>query len=109
MFSLEEGISFWHQSLTWKLFFCSLVSTFTLNLILSAYHGRPGELTYSGLLDFGKFDFLTYQIVELPVFMLMGVIGGLLGALFNQVNLKITVFRIRYNIFIFLNQFNFFL
>lgn len=95
MFSLEEGISFWHQSLTWRIFFCSIISTFTLNVILSTYHGRPGELSYSGLLDFGKFDVLSYQLVELLIYIVMGVVGGLLGAVFNYVNYKLTVFRIR--------------
>nr|CAD7400001.1 unnamed protein product [Timema cristinae] len=55
LFSLEEGASFWNQSLTWRIFFASVVSTFTLNVILSTYHGHPGELTYAGLLNFGKY------------------------------------------------------
>lgn len=42
LFSLEEGASFWNQSLTWRIFFGSMISTFTLNVVLSTYHGRPG-------------------------------------------------------------------
>ncbi|OXA52085.1 H(+)/Cl(-) exchange transporter 7 [Folsomia candida] len=95
LFSLEEGASFWNQSLTWRIFFCSLISTFTLNVVLSTYHGRPGELTYSGLLNFGKFDNTSYDFIEIPLFILMGILGGLLGALFNHLNFKLTVFRIR--------------
>ncbi|CAG7629207.1 unnamed protein product [Allacma fusca] len=96
LFSLEEGASFWNQSLTWRIFFGSMISTFTLNVILSAYHGRPGELTYAGLLNFGKFDNTSYDFIEIPVFLLMGMIGGLLGALFNHINLKLTIFRMRH-------------
>ncbi|XP_039293986.1 H(+)/Cl(-) exchange transporter 7 [Nilaparvata lugens] len=96
LFSLEEGASFWNQSLTWRIFFASIVSTFTLNIVLSAYHGHPGELTYSGLLNFGKFDSLNYELFELVLFVLMGAIGGLLGSLFNYCNYKLTVFRMRY-------------
>jgi chloride channel 7 len=54
-----------------------------------------GELTYSGLLNFGKFDNTNYDFIELPVFLVMGLIGGILGALFNHLNYKLTVFRLR--------------
>ncbi|EEB16605.1 Chloride channel protein, putative [Pediculus humanus corporis] len=96
LFAVEEGISFWHQSLIGRILFCSLISTFTLNIILSAYHGHLGDLSYSGLLDFGKFDTLHYELGELLIYVLMGVLGGLLGALSNHLNYKLTVFRIRY-------------
>ncbi|CAG2117503.1 unnamed protein product, partial [Medioppia subpectinata] len=98
LFSLEEGASFWNQTLTWRIFFCSMVSTFTLNLILSAYHLHPGQLSYAGLLNFGQFgpaDF-NYNIAELPLYAAMGAIGGLTGAAYNYLNHRLTVFRIRY-------------
>ena len=43
LFSLEEGTSFWNQSLTWRVFLSAMISTFTLNGILSMYHGYPGK------------------------------------------------------------------
>lgn len=55
LFSLEEGTSFWNQSLTWRVFLCAMVSTFTLNSILSMYHGFPGEL----------FFFMSMRIIKL--------------------------------------------
>jgi chloride channel 7 len=97
LFSLEEGASFWNQGLTWRIFFASMVSTFTLNVVLSTYHGHPGDLSYAGLLNFGKFESISYDIYELPIFVIMGVIGGLLGSLFNYINYKLTVFRMRYD------------
>lgn len=42
LFSLEEGSSFWNQNITWRIFFCSMVSAFTLNVVLSTYHGQLG-------------------------------------------------------------------
>jgi chloride channel 7 len=35
LFSIEDGVSFWRQSLLWRTFFCSMVSSFTLNFFLS--------------------------------------------------------------------------
>lgn len=96
LFSLEEGTSFWNQSLTWRTFFASVVSTFTLNMVLSAYHGHPGELSYPGLLNLGKFESFTYQIYELPLFVIMGAMGGIFGAIWNHINYKLAVFRIRF-------------
>ncbi|KAI5723524.1 hypothetical protein M8J76_007564 [Diaphorina citri] len=96
LFSLEEGASFWNQSLTWRIFFGTIVTTFTLNVVLSAYYGHPGELTNSGLLNFGKFYDLRYDLLEMFFYVGAGVFGGLTGALYNSLNHKLTVFRIRY-------------
>lgn len=96
LFSLEEGTSFWNQGLTWRTFFGSVIATFTLNLALSAFHGHLGELSYPGLLNLGKLEPFPFQIYEVPVFMLFGAIGGLLGALWNHINYKLAVFRFRY-------------
>jgi chloride channel 7 len=96
LFSLEEGASFWNQSLTWKIFFCSMMSTFTLNIVMSVYRGKPGELSYPGLLNFGAFDDVSYSFLELPVYLLLGAFGGIFGSFFNYVNFKLTVFRMKY-------------
>ncbi|XP_028406766.1 H(+)/Cl(-) exchange transporter 7-like [Dendronephthya gigantea] len=96
LFSLEEGASFWNQSLTWRIFFASVISTFSLNWLLSIYHGHSGELSYPGLINFGSFSDIQYSVYEMPFLLIMGLIGGLLGALFNFINQKLTVFRIRY-------------
>ncbi|KAH0947333.1 hypothetical protein HN011_003798 [Eciton burchellii] len=96
LFSIEEGTSFFNQSLTWRTFFASMITTFVLNVVLSAYHGHPGELSYPGLLNLGKFESIPYQIYEIPLFMIIGIFGGLLGSLWNYINYKITCFRLRF-------------
>eukprot|EP00794_Sanderia_malayensis_P009333 gene9333-10316_t len=95
LFSLEEGASFWNQALTWRMFFASMVSTFTLNVLLSIYHGYAGNLSYPGLINFGVFSGAYYGY-EIPLFMVMGIIGGLLGAVFNSINYRLSVFRMRF-------------
>uniref|UniRef100_A0A8C1QI91 Chloride channel protein n=1 Tax=Cyprinus carpio TaxID=7962 RepID=A0A8C1QI91_CYPCA len=88
LFSLEEGASFWNQLLTWRIFFASMVSTFTLNFFLSIYHGKPGQLSSPGLINFGRFDSDVSSVFI--------VFRGVLGALFNIINYWLTIFRIRY-------------
>ncbi|XP_036681092.1 H(+)/Cl(-) exchange transporter 7 isoform X2 [Balaenoptera musculus] len=75
LFSLEEGASFWNQFLTWRIFFASMISTFTLNFVLSIYHGNVWDLSSPGLINFGRFDTETmvYTIHEIPIFIAMGV------------------------------------
>ncbi|CAG5897560.1 unnamed protein product [Menidia menidia] len=98
LFSLEEGASFWNQMLTWRIFFASMISTFTLNFFLSIYHNKPGDLSNPGLINFGRFESesMEYNLYEIPLFIAMGAVGGLLGALFNVLNYWLTIFRIRY-------------
>ncbi|XP_033944771.2 H(+)/Cl(-) exchange transporter 7 isoform X1 [Pseudochaenichthys georgianus] len=98
LFSLEEGASFWNQMLTWRIFFASMISTFTLNFFLSIYDKKPGDLSNPGLINFGRFesDSVAYNLYEIPLFIAMGAFGGLLGALFNKLNYWLTIFRIRY-------------
>ncbi|NXP37868.1 CLCN7 protein, partial [Leiothrix lutea] len=78
--------------------FASMISTFTLNSVLSVYHGNAWDLSSPGLINFGRFDSekMGYTIQEIPIFIFMGVVGGILGALFNALNYWLTMFRIRY-------------
>lgn len=92
MFSLEEAASFWNQSLIWRTLFASVVSSFTLNLVLSSYHGFQ-NFTYHGLFNLGEFEALPFQYFELPIFILMGVFGGLSGAMWISWNSKLNQFR----------------
>lgn len=92
LFALEEAASFWNQSLIWRTLFSSIVSSFTLNIVLSAYHGLE-NFTYHGLFNLGEFESLIFEYYELPIFMLMGAFGGSAGALWIKINKTINIFR----------------
>eukprot|EP01134_Creolimax_fragrantissima_P005325 CFRG5325T1 len=108
LFALEEGSSFWNQALTWRSFFCAMTATFTLNFLLSGVREDWGDMGFPGLVSFGVFasdckgipekecDALVWRASDMPMFLLMGAMGGLLGAIFNSINEHITVFRMRY-------------
>ncbi|XP_036331562.1 H(+)/Cl(-) exchange transporter 7 isoform X1 [Rhagoletis pomonella] len=96
LFSLEEAASFWNQNLIWRTLVASVISSFTLNIVLSAYHGL-NNFTFTGLFNLGKFEQpLTFEYFELPIFMLFGVTGGLMGATWNSYNTHINRFRKRF-------------
>ncbi|XP_071331244.1 H(+)/Cl(-) exchange transporter 6 [Trachinotus anak] len=104
LFSLEEGSSFWNQALTWKVLFCSMSATFTLNFFRSGINfNKWGSFQLPGLLNFGEFKCTDgdknchlWTVVDLAFFVLMGVVGGLLGALFNCMNKCLAKYRIRH-------------
>ncbi|XP_041860088.1 chloride transport protein 6 isoform X1 [Melanotaenia boesemani] len=104
LFSLEEGSSFWNQALTWKVLFCSMSATFTLNFFRSGINfNKWGSFQLPGLLNFGEFkcpdgdkNCHLWTAVDLAFFVLMGVVGGLLGALFNCMNKCLAKYRMRH-------------
>ncbi|XP_030041964.1 H(+)/Cl(-) exchange transporter 6 isoform X1 [Microcaecilia unicolor] len=104
LFSLEEGSSFWNQGLTWKVLFCSMSATFTLNFFRSGIQFETwGAFQTPGLLNFGEFRCSDsdkkchlWTAVDLAFFIIIGVIGGLLGATFNCLNKRLAKYRMRH-------------
>jgi chloride channel 7 len=96
LFTLEEGASFWSTSLTFRAFFCALVTLLTLNMLTTGF--QLGGKASSGLFAFGLFDdFGGYNTYELFIFAGMGVAGGIMGAFFNEINKRMTLFRESYS------------
>ncbi len=95
LFTLEEGASFWSNSTTFRSFMCAVVTQLTIGLIF------PEQATSSaGMFAFGQFDNLfdgrtNFYVYELPMFLLMGIIGGVLGAFFNHLNMLVSIYRMK--------------
>eukprot|EP01133_Synstelium_polycarpum_P006992 gene6992-8122_t len=90
LFVLEEGSSFWSRQLTWRTFFSCLVATLVANFFLQ---GFGVDIKEYGLLSFGIKANNLYSYTELVPFCFMGVIGGLLGALFVHLNIRLNYLR----------------
>jgi chloride channel 7 len=92
LFTLEEGASYWSTNLTFRAFFCAMITQLTLNLLYSGF--QLGRDHADGLFAFGFFnDFSGYATFELFIFILMGAGGGVMGAFFNDMNRRAVLFR----------------
>lgn len=96
IYEVSRPSTFWSFSLTWKIFFCSSVSTFVLNILHCLKNGEDVSITNAGMLKFGSYDHHPYELRDFPFFVVLGVVGGLLGAFFNFINAEINWFRRRY-------------
>jgi H+/Cl- antiporter ClcA len=101
LFTLEEGASFWSPNLTWRAFFCAMMSTFTLFAVASFDRsGTLGNEKQSAMFSFGRFtqfniDRANYAVYELAIFVAIGICGGLIGATFNGLNRRLAEWRQR--------------
>jgi chloride channel 7 len=94
LFAMEEVSSFWKNKLSWQVFFCCMVATFTTDLLNSSFHG----FRYKG--DFGLFrtkftskDLVAVNVIAVLPCCLMGIGGGVMGSLFTQLNVSIAKWR----------------
>lgn len=99
LFSLEEGASYWSTKLTWRAFFCAMITLGTLFTVRNL-DTWWGQANVDQLFSFGEFNSLTgdnsnFSIWELSIFMIIGCMGGLIGAVFNAANEHITIWRMK--------------
>jgi len=59
LFSMEEVSSFWNQTLSWQIFFCCMCSTFTTDLLQSAFGGFTWKGTFGA---FNEEDGIIFQV-----------------------------------------------
>lgn len=85
LFALEEAASWWRSALLWRTFFTTAMVAVVLRALIgycrSGYCGLFGE---GGLIMFDVSKMVTtYSTPDLIVVLVLGIIGGLLGALYN--------------------------
>ena len=96
LFALEECSSYWSVSNTAKAFACAAVTFLTVIIMARALEFRKKDV--SSDFSFGKFsdvasEYSDYYLHELFGFMLVGVAGGILGAVFVRVSTMLKNFR----------------
>jgi H+/Cl- antiporter ClcA len=56
MYELSHPSTFWSFGLTWKIFFCSSISTFVLNILSCLRNGEDVSITNAGIIKFGSYE-----------------------------------------------------
>ncbi|KAI9202265.1 chloride channel [Polychytrium aggregatum] len=85
LFSLEEISSYFPYQTMWRSFFCAMVAAISLQLMNPFRTGKlvPFQVTYNR--DWHGF--------ELIFFAILGILGGIFGALFIKINLRFEAIR----------------
>ncbi|ELU08671.1 hypothetical protein CAPTEDRAFT_215079 [Capitella teleta] len=100
LFAMEEVSSFWSMKLGWMIFFSCMLATFTADLFNSsfeAFHfsGWFGLFHTDKYIIFKLGNAIPVNVIMFAPAMLLGFIGGIFGAIFTILNLKITRLRRR--------------
>ncbi|RDW78812.1 chloride channel protein [Aspergillus mulundensis] len=88
LFSLEEVASYFPLKTLWRSYFCALVATGVLS-VMNPF--RTGQLVMFQV----QYD-RTWHFFELIFFVIIGIFGGLYGALVIKWNLRVQAFRKKY-------------
>ncbi|KAL6839145.1 hypothetical protein ACP4OV_031036 [Aristida adscensionis] len=94
LFALESLSSWWRSALIWRSFFTTAVVAVVLRLFIELCGaGRCGLFGKGGLIMYDVStvfdDLMTYHLKDIPTVVLIGVIGALLGALYNFLMIKV--------------------
>ncbi|KAH7681413.1 chloride channel 7 protein [Dioscorea alata] len=85
LFALEEAASWWRSALLWRTFFTTAVVAVVLRALIEFCRGgKCGLFGEGGLIMFDlSSSVATYSAPDLIAVIVLGVLGGLLGSLYN--------------------------
>ncbi|XP_059635170.1 putative chloride channel-like protein CLC-g [Cornus florida] len=85
LFALEEMASWWRSALLWRAFFTAAVVAIVLRALIDVcLSGKCGLFGTGGLIMFDVTSAnITYHLRDVPPVLLLGVIGGILGSIYN--------------------------
>lgn len=85
LFALEEAASWWRSALLWRTFFTTAVVAVVLRAFMNYCNiGKCGLFGKGGLIMFDVSSVnITYHITDLLPVIVLGVIGGVFGGLYN--------------------------
>ena len=98
LFVAEEIASHWDVNMGMQIFLCSVCACVTVEVLTSAFTGFEFSGTFGMIKDNSAILFDVNKQINVNILMfiptvVLGAIGGLLGALFNKICLRATDFR----------------
>lgn len=107
LFALEEMASWWRSALLWRAFFTTAIVAIILRALIDVcLSGKCGLFGKGGLIMFDVTSTnVSYHLVDVPPVLILGIVGGFLGSLYNflldkvlrvynLINEKGTIFKI---------------
>lgn len=96
-YEISKPNTFWTFSMLWRVFTATSFATFTLSVLKSISTGAPLSLSDSGSLKFGNVgESGENSMLDLPAAIILGVITGLMGALFIHCSISLGMYRKKY-------------
>ncbi|TKY54799.1 putative chloride channel protein CLC-g [Spatholobus suberectus] len=91
LFALEGMASWWGSALLWRVFFTAAIVAILLRAMIDlCLSGKCGLFGKGGLIMFDAYSAsVSYHLVDVPPVFILGVIGGILGSLFNLMLSKV--------------------
>lgn len=93
LFALEEVATWWRSALLWRTFFSTAVVVVILRAFIEICNsGKCGLFGKGGLIMFDVSDVVvTYHVTDVIPITIVGILGGILGSLYNYLLHKVLV------------------
>lgn len=93
LFALEEVATWWRSALLWRTFFSTAVVVVILRTFIEICNsGKCGLFGKGGLIMFDVSDVVvTYHVMDAIPITIIGILGGILGSLYNYLLHKVLV------------------
>ncbi|XP_041007964.1 chloride channel protein CLC-b-like [Juglans microcarpa x Juglans regia] len=91
LFALEEVATWWRSALLWRTFFCTAVVAVVLRAFIQICNsGECGLFGTGGLIMFDVSNVIVrYHVMDIFPVVVIGIIGGFLGGLYNYLLYKV--------------------
>ncbi len=92
-YEVSKSNTFWTFGIAWRTFLSTSVANFILTILVGLVSGNLSDVTNSGLIKFASIDKNSYDMKDIIIFVIIGILGGLLGSLYIWINSNLAKFR----------------